>query len=207
MVCLEIEKGWAFAFWRYQFKQDIQADVLSMLLWYTRENHPVISCHTVILVLSADLCRSLGPGDDRNGTTTEGGNVFEDQPGGIGTCQVPLVWFCRNVSARCHPRSTSASSLPAGVTWQFLCKSSADSRTAKIRQTHVCCRWCHIVVCTPHGMHVYYIIIYDIFICTDPFPKIWDLPFASLGILLSVTASYNLHHLQMMPPFKHKSLQ
>ena len=198
MVCLEIEKGWAFAFWRYQFKQDIQADVLSMLLWYTRENHPVISCHpvilsychTVILVLYADLCRSLGPGDDRNGTTTEGGNEFEDQPGGSGTCQVPLVWFCGNVSARYHPRSTSASSLPAGVTWQFLCKSSADSRTAKIRQTHVCCRWCHMTASPRSEIYLLHPLA---FFCQ------WLLhPFIYL---------HHLHHLQMMPPFKHKSLQ
>lgn len=56
MVCLEIEKGWAFAFWRYQFKQDIQADVVSMLLWYTRENHPVISCHTESYLYFMQIC-------------------------------------------------------------------------------------------------------------------------------------------------------
>ena len=140
---------------------DIQGKIIP---WY-----PVILsyCHTVILVLYADLCRSLGPGDDRNGTTTEGGNEFEDQPGGSGTCQVPLVWFCGNVSARYHPRSTSASSLPAGVTWQFLCKSSADSEDCK-DSANTC-----MLSLMPY----------------DRFPKIWDLPFASLGILLSVTAS------------------
>ena len=69
MVCLEIEKGWAFAFWRYQFQAGHPKLTFSACsLWYTRENHPVISCHTVILVLYADLCYSLGPGDDRNGT-------------------------------------------------------------------------------------------------------------------------------------------
>ena len=176
MVCLEIEKGWAFAFWRYQFKQDIQADVLSMLLWYTRENHPVISCHpvilsychTVILVLYADLCRSLGPGDDRNGTTTEGGNEFEDQPGGSGwhlpSSSSLILWECF---------STVSPSQYLGIlftSWSHLAVSLQIQR--RLEDCKDSANTCMLSL-MPY----------------DRFPKIWDLPFASLGILLSVTAS------------------